>query len=476
MRFTVKNTRSAQVEATLPAGWRTPSASTTATRRARGATASSPATGSRSSTARRRSRPSRARRRGRTSCSRTRTRTTYEGWTVEGTAFGSGPDREDGDSRVPGRRRRRHRARGQLARHRAGHERRASATTRPARSPAGRSPSSATSSSSGSAAATTRAQTCLNLLVDGKVVRSATGRNNNRMTLRDFDVRAFRGQDRPRSRSWTRRPAAGATSASTRSCSATGRPRSATVRRRCPTSARWGWRCSASKPATLRGEAGDSRGRCVRADRRRSSSANSAASFTLEPGRSATVTFVVTWHFPNLELAGLRERGRYYATKFDVGARRGPVRRRELRPAGRADAAVARHVVRLDAAVLVPRPHASRTPRSSPPRPATGSRTAGSGLGRRGLLRGHLRPRLAIRPRDGAAVPRPRTRTARAGGLRPRAAAGRRDPLPRRVQQHPGHRRPGRHDPARAARAPDVGRRRVPEARTGRRSSAPPSG
>lgn len=38
---------------------------------------------------------------------------------------------------------------------------------------------------------------------------------------------------------------------------------------------------------------------------------------TLAPGASATVTFVLTWHFPNLSLKGpLANAGRYYATKF----------------------------------------------------------------------------------------------------------------------------------------------------------------
>ena len=37
----------------------------------------------------------------------------------------------------------------------------------------------------------------------------------------------------------------------------------------------------------------------------------------LAPGESATVTFVLAWHFPNLSLRdSLRNGGRYYATKF----------------------------------------------------------------------------------------------------------------------------------------------------------------
>ena len=42
-----------------------------------------------------------------------------------------------------------------------------------------------------------------------------------------------------------------------------------------------------------------------------------ARKLKLAPGASATVTFVLAWHFPNLSLGGpLRKAGRYYATKF----------------------------------------------------------------------------------------------------------------------------------------------------------------
>jgi len=39
--------------------------------------------------------------------------------------------------------------------------------------------------------------------------------------------------------------------------------------------------------------------------------------FKLDAGKSATVTFVLAWHFPNLEIKGVRDTGRFYATKFD---------------------------------------------------------------------------------------------------------------------------------------------------------------
>lgn len=37
---------------------------------------------------------------------------------------------------------------------------------------------------------------------------------------------------------------------------------------------------------------------------------------SLVSGASANVTFVVTWHFPNLEIKGVADKGRYYASKF----------------------------------------------------------------------------------------------------------------------------------------------------------------
>ena len=83
---------------------------------------------------------------------------------------------------------------GQLARLRPGRQRRRERTATPARSPASRLPSSAISSASGSAAAITPAKTCINLLVDGKVVRTATGHDSNQMRQDAFDVRELQGK------------------------------------------------------------------------------------------------------------------------------------------------------------------------------------------------------------------------------------------------------------------------------------------
>ena len=88
-------------------------------------------------------------------------------------------------------------------------------------------------------------------------------------------------------------------------------------------------------------------------------------------------------------------------------------------------------------------------------------------LGRRRLLRGHVHSRLALCPGRGPALPRAGADPARAGGL----CAGHRLRPQDRHHQPPGRGagrarggRPGREHPARLSRAPDVGRRRLPEA------------
>ena len=71
-------------------------------------------------------------------------------------------------------------------------------------------------------------KTCINLLVDGKVVRTATGPNDSRATASARTLRTLPNctARRPSSRSWTTRPAAGGTSTSITSCRATARKQS----------------------------------------------------------------------------------------------------------------------------------------------------------------------------------------------------------------------------------------------------------
>ena len=64
--------------------------------------------------------------------------------------------------------------------------------------------------------------TCLNLLIDGRVVRSATGWRSDRLAPVSWDVSQFLGQS-ARCRSWTRRAAIGDTSTSSASSRPTSR-------------------------------------------------------------------------------------------------------------------------------------------------------------------------------------------------------------------------------------------------------------
>ena len=154
--------------------------------------------------------------------------------------------------------------------------------------------------------------------------------------------------------------------------------------------------------------------------------------FALKPGQSATVTFVIAWHFPNPLDMGL---------KTDHAARvRRPLRvgvgRCGLRPpahgaADAADAPLARHLVRLDPAVLVPGPdvpehlHSGDQHRLPPVRRAL--------LRLRGdvQLPRHLYARLGLCAGPGAPVP---------GAAQGHAAAGPPDARHRhpRRRRHPG--------------------------------------
>ena len=202
----------------------------------------------------------------------------------------------------------------------------------------------------------------------------------------------------------------------------------------------------------------------------RSWSARLARKLALEPGQSATVTFVVDLAFPEPQAERTARADRPpLRHAFRVGAGRGRARGAELRRAAPADAAVARHLVRLDAALLVPGPHVPQHLDPGHLHLLSGSATAGSGAGKASAAArapaatsGNTPTRWRGCSRTSSATRRERVDFGLA--LQPR----RRHLLPRRVQQHSRRRRPGRHDPARLARAPDVGGRRVPADATGR--------
>ena len=148
-------------------------------------------------------------------------------------------------------------------------------------------------------------KTCLNLLVDNQVVHSATGQANNRMNLQSFDVRPHHGKDAvlkivdAQQGPWgnigvgkitfTDKLAADGPldelpDFGTMGLALLGEP-----------AGRVSGEASAPLADKLTGELG--------------------RKMSLAAGKSAVWTFVLTWHFPNLKMDRLPG-GRFYATKF----------------------------------------------------------------------------------------------------------------------------------------------------------------
>jgi uncharacterized protein (DUF608 family) len=149
-------------------------------------------------------------------------------------------------------------------------------------------------------------KTCLNLIVDGKVARSATGKNNNRMEMTSFDVRELKGKQAlieivdDQSGAWGN-IGVGRILFSDRDL-AVGQfdqlPDYGTMGL-----ALLGDKAdvvSAEKSVPLREQLVGELGRRLK----------------LEPGHSTVVTFAITWFFPNLENKGIGT-GRYYSGKYD---------------------------------------------------------------------------------------------------------------------------------------------------------------
>lgn len=245
---------------------------------------------------------------------------TYEGWTVEGTAFGTGPIRKD---QVPG-------YQGDLGM--AGNRAVNSHATAPG---ADLGIKDGQTGRLLSREFTIERQyigfligggnhppkTCLNLLVDGKVVRTATGPNNNRMRREAFNVRDLAGKKARieildlESGGWgnvgidqivfsdlsglppmvlEKRPDYGSMTLSLleRGDGITG------TERLDPE----------SLPASLFARTPAADLSCVGGLGRK---------LTLEPGQQATVTFAIAWYFPNVRF-GVQgdDTGRHYSKKF----------------------------------------------------------------------------------------------------------------------------------------------------------------
>ncbi|HRY69741.1 MAG TPA: GH116 family glycosyl hydrolase [Phycisphaerae bacterium] len=175
-----------------------------------------------------------------------------------------------------------------------------------------------------------KGRTCIDLLVDGKVVRSATGVNDNRMSPRGWDVRPWAGKtarlqivdnekggwgnigidqilftDQPQGPGGrlSDQPDFGSMALALLEPQPDDRA-AAVVREQGGDAALF----PDSSAAADVSPSAASEGRLIGALSR---------TVSLAPQASATVTFVVTWHFPNIKLGGLEgEGGRWYGKRF----------------------------------------------------------------------------------------------------------------------------------------------------------------
>ncbi len=290
---------------------------------------------------------------------------TYEGWTVEGTAFGTGPIEKKNipyyQSDVGGQ----------------GHRVVNSHASAPGQSVAEKDRHTGRLTSRPFTiqrdyihfwigGGSHKGRTCLNLLIDGKVVASATGRNDNRMQRQSFDVRPWAGKQArleivdQASESWgnigldhivftdksleksvplRERPDYG-----TMALAVLGQPaQNVRAIEQAPDgplpeavfislAASGGSEASPSGPAEAKSspvpgptegqpsatpsspQAAPSAAGRIDSSRRPPCSAL-VSEVVLEPGQSKTVTFLISWYFPNLRLDRLPP-GRWYGTRF----------------------------------------------------------------------------------------------------------------------------------------------------------------
>ncbi len=163
-------------------------------------------------------------------------------------------------------------------------------------------------------------KTALNLVTGGQVRRSATGANSNRMALHTFDVRDFKGQEAfieivdAETGAWG--------NIGVGSITFSDQPPVTGPLEEMPDWGTMGLALLGAPPEHA--EAASEKGGF---DGRQNNDANAPADqlligaigrkLRLRAGQSATVSFVLAWHFPNLEIGGLGKVGRHYVTRFD---------------------------------------------------------------------------------------------------------------------------------------------------------------
>jgi len=258
---------------------------------------------------------------------------TYEGWTVAGTAFGPGPVEK---AKIPGYQ---GDVGGEGERVVNSHNTRNSEDVGAGDNHTGRLTSRAFKVerkfvSFYIGGGNNPGQTCLNLLVDGKVARTATGRNDNRMRRDCFDVSELEGHTAQLEIVDEKQGGWG--NVGVDHIVFTDSPSTAVPLDKRADFGTMGLALLDAKPddaAILSLPAGNLAEEVFPVEQPTSTDAEATRPFgqklvsavtrklALKPGESATVTFVLTWHFPNLQLDPVRgSSGRHYAKRFASAA------------------------------------------------------------------------------------------------------------------------------------------------------------
>ncbi len=175
-------------------------------------------------------------------------------------------------------------------------------------------------------------QTCVNILVDGKVARTLTGHDNNRMRADSFDVRDLAGKQAQiqivdnLAGPWgnigvdeivfSDKPTAAAAG------NVESRPDFGTMTLALLDPAATDLAVTSIKAAPVTAAAPWLDGRADPAESPTDQKLTGALvrKLSLAPDQQATVTFVIAWHFANLSLDHLGAVGRHYATRFKSAA------------------------------------------------------------------------------------------------------------------------------------------------------------
>jgi len=165
-----------------------------------------------------------------------------------------------------------------------------------------------------------KGRTCLNLLIDGKAVASATGRSNNRMNPGCFNVAKWQG--RQAQIQIVDEETGGWGNVGVDQIVLSDRPAKALVLEELHDFGTMGLALLHSEPEDLCSASVSEPGQFQQpvddASKPLSEKLTGAVGreISLKPGQQQTVTFVVAWHFPNLSVAGMNDVGRHYASRF----------------------------------------------------------------------------------------------------------------------------------------------------------------